>query len=142
MEWTAWEESVPYDWNKNPWLPPGFETWPFWQFSSSAPGEEHGVGSSLVDVNVFNGTPAQMHKWLNKTPEPPPDADEYFVWQTPVRIRTEPSFGNTWRGLNVTVGEKYPVLEKRTTSGYLWIRHHKGWSATYADLGWGEFVEE
>ena len=38
--------------------------WDLWQWTSSADGEQAGVGSEFVDRNVYNGTIEQMKRWL------------------------------------------------------------------------------
>ena len=38
--------------------------WDLWQFSNQADGAEYGVQSTFVDINVFNGTGADMDEWL------------------------------------------------------------------------------
>ena len=38
--------------------------WDLWQFTSKADGAEYGVQSEFVDMNVYNGTCAEMDEWL------------------------------------------------------------------------------
>ena len=40
------------------------------QYTKTGDGSEHGVDSTYVDLNVFNGTPEDMDKWLGITEEP------------------------------------------------------------------------
>jgi len=42
--------------------------WLFWQHTKEGNGAEYGVGSEFVDLNVFNGTVAELDDWLNIEP--------------------------------------------------------------------------
>jgi hypothetical protein len=51
------------------------EDWRFWQYDDRAMwgrGYEFGFGSKGGDLDVFNGTVAQLQAWANSTPLPPP----------------------------------------------------------------------
>ena len=54
------------------------EDWKLWQYTDQGNGAEYGVGSTRVDLNVFNGTVEEMDDWLNIPPvvEPPTDCCE------------------------------------------------------------------
>ena len=51
-------------------LTPGFASWRFWQFAGDVSGFEGCSGS--IDLNVYNGTTAQLYDWLGFTPTTPP----------------------------------------------------------------------
>ena len=38
--------------------------WVLWQYTNTGKGGDHGVGSAAVDLNVYNGTVAQMKQWI------------------------------------------------------------------------------
>jgi GH25 family lysozyme M1 (1,4-beta-N-acetylmuramidase) len=95
--WTLW--SV----DKEPSMPKQRATWDIWQITEAANSAEWGAGSAGVDLNVYNGTPAQMAAWLElstddepdpvpvPTPIPPlPDEPEpeAQVWQATVTSET------------------------------------------------------
>ena len=42
--------------------------WKFWQYTSEGDGTEYGVGSTHVDLNVFNGTVEELDAWLGIEP--------------------------------------------------------------------------
>jgi GH25 family lysozyme M1 (1,4-beta-N-acetylmuramidase) len=77
-EWSPWTPAVAY-----------FKgAWKMWQYSADENGavslgkNKHGVESHAVDLDVFNGTVAEMDTWLGiggsapePQPEPEPDAD-------------------------------------------------------------------
>ena len=50
--------------------------WKFWQYTSEGDGTEYGVGSTHVDLNVFNGTVEELDAWLGLEEEPPIDCCE------------------------------------------------------------------
>lgn len=52
--------------------------WTFWQWESKGneKGEEYGVGSVDIDLDVFNGTTEELDEWLGITVQPPTDCDE------------------------------------------------------------------
>jgi len=50
------------------------EDWDFWQYSKEGDGKSHGVGSTFVDLNVFNGTVEELKEYLkNEVIVPLPD---------------------------------------------------------------------
>jgi len=63
--------------------------WRIWQWASEinyvGHGHEYGCGGNSVDLNVFNGTVADMRAWLKlctpppPTPPPPPPVGQYIV---------------------------------------------------------------
>ena len=77
-EWPLW---IAQYWNephrdKNPGLPRGVTEWKFYQYSADAPpngkGKEYGVGSTNIDLNVYNGTVAELREWLGLDKEKGP----------------------------------------------------------------------
>ena len=57
--------------SRDPWLPPSVTEWKFWQYSADIPpnnkGQAYGVQSQNIDLNVYNGTVADLHAWLGLT---------------------------------------------------------------------------
>lgn len=47
---------------KEPNIPTNWKTWEFWQVSDRGDGHFHGVESSRVDINYFNGTQEEFNK--------------------------------------------------------------------------------
>ena len=87
-EWPLWIAQYPYlGWNErlaeiplrpdiwNPRTPAGRSDWSFWQYSAKGKGKDWGVESWDVDLNVYDGTVAELHNWLALTPEPPEETD-------------------------------------------------------------------
>ena len=93
-DWPLWIAQWPYpgwkeeltrvrtDNSLSPWLPKGRRDWTFWQYSADGNhrGADFGVKSRDVDLNVFNGTVAELYAWAGveleiptePAPEPPP----------------------------------------------------------------------
>lgn len=75
--WPLWIAQYPYpNWNEyldrirtqttiQPWLPKGRRDWSLWQYSAdgNSKGAHFGVKSRHVDLNVFNGSVDELHKW-------------------------------------------------------------------------------
>lgn len=80
--WLAQYWYVP-DPNKNPSMPKGRTDWRIWQYTSKGNGTQYGVSRpTACDLNVFNGTVAEMRSWLglDSTPPPPdPPANKKMV---------------------------------------------------------------
>jgi GH25 family lysozyme M1 (1,4-beta-N-acetylmuramidase) len=84
-DWMAdWPFWVAQYWNephrdRDPGLPRGRKDWKFYQYSADVPpnrkGKEYGVGSTNIDLNVYNGTVEELRSWLGldveKEPEEP-----------------------------------------------------------------------
>jgi GH25 family lysozyme M1 (1,4-beta-N-acetylmuramidase) len=50
----------------NPTVPKSMtQGWKFWQWSDIGPGAAYGVGSKSLDLNVFNGTVADLQAWAH-----------------------------------------------------------------------------
>lgn len=93
-DWPLWIAQYPYpSWNEyldrirtqttiQPWLPKGRKVWKLWQYSAdgNAKGAEFGVKSRHVDLNVFNGTLAELKIWAAV------DQDEHSAPQQPQKI--------------------------------------------------------
>ncbi|MEK6222935.1 MAG: GH25 family lysozyme [Chloroflexota bacterium] len=79
--WNDYLLKVPTDVDIQPLLPKGRDDWRMWQYSAdgNTQGSRFGVASRDVDLNVFNGSVAELHAWaqLDKDiPDPqtqPPD---------------------------------------------------------------------
>lgn len=54
-----------------PRMPARKSEWLIWQYTDNGKSRAYGCGANEVDVNVFNGTVADMRTWL-KLDEPPP----------------------------------------------------------------------
>lgn len=49
--------------------------WKIWQYDCNGQGglgHQYGVGSAGLDLNVFNGTVDDLHKWVGNVPQPAP----------------------------------------------------------------------
>jgi GH25 family lysozyme M1 (1,4-beta-N-acetylmuramidase) len=115
--WYAW--SV----NKEPSLPPGMKPWDFWQITEKGKGTDWGVMSGDVDVNVYNGTPAQLYARLKigaPTEEPPTQPPPVVI--PPTDPETLPE---TWTGSVVTFGRlkvrSYPQATDATDTGHRFL---------------------
>lgn len=70
---------IPPNPDGNPVVPVGRTGgWDFWQYTSAGGGVEWGAGRPIsLDLNVFNGTPSDLRRWLgiseNPVPDPEPD---------------------------------------------------------------------
>ena len=65
------------DRDKTPGLPEGVTEWSFWQYSADGNnlGDVYGVGSRSIDLDVFNGTEAELRKFVGaKKGKPKPAA--------------------------------------------------------------------
>ena len=65
----------------NPQLPLGWNTWAFWQYDVIYGGQRYGVQSERLDVDLFNGTEADLKAYVDSyhQPEPPePPSDDCF----------------------------------------------------------------
>ena len=76
--WTAQWFYTPNP-NGTPSMPPGRTAgWTFWQYTDQGNGPLYGVSRpTACDLDVFNGTPAQLRDWLKiEEPTNPPDQGE------------------------------------------------------------------
>ena len=76
--------------NGTPKLPTGRTTWKIWQYTDSGMGKDlYGVArNGACDLNVYNGSVAEMRAWLGvggSTPPPAGDVDTPFPGVTRVR---------------------------------------------------------
>jgi lysozyme len=55
-----------------PTVPAPWTRWALWQWSSTGDGPAHGVSSSRIDLNHFNGDAADFAAWAAGTAQPPP----------------------------------------------------------------------
>jgi len=101
-EWPLWIAQWPYyGWNDvmynvplteewQPRLPAGTVDWKIWQYSAdkNKKGPENGIMKKYawsvapsVDMDVYNGTPAEMMEWFNVTqpPTPPPPSNTFPI---------------------------------------------------------------
>lgn len=74
--WMAWPNEPIDEQTTEPYLPKKRKAkdWTFWQHSyNNLVGHEWGVGSADVDLDVFNGTVADLRTWLGLDVVTPPD---------------------------------------------------------------------
>jgi GH25 family lysozyme M1 (1,4-beta-N-acetylmuramidase) len=64
------------DRNKKPALPDAVTEWMFWQYSADGNnmGAAYGVGSKHLDLDVFNGSVEELHKWAGVKRAAKPEA--------------------------------------------------------------------
>jgi hypothetical protein len=90
--WFAWPSSTPPSASRiRPWA-----HWTFWQW---------GVVKG-VDADRFNGTPAQLNKWIARylpKPSPPPEEDEDMIMVEPARDQVPA--GTAWPGVFLLFGD-------------------------------------
>jgi GH25 family lysozyme M1 (1,4-beta-N-acetylmuramidase) len=154
--WFAWyPDTIPVNTRDNfqPPLPPGRKSWSLWQFS---PGESNdfgtplGIGRRGVDVNVFNGTVADMRLWLgmDDAPEVPPEVEEppvedevppviippslpvaaRVIATSGVNLRTEPRVSSTNKIGAFPQGTDIVITKVvRQTDGAVWAEVSGGW---------------
>jgi len=89
--WYAWPSLIA----PVPILPTGRSTWTFWQYRWDGPLAEWGNGIPC-DVNVYNGTVAQLNTWAGVTPPPAEEPGMKIIEGTVivdgrVNIRQSPS---------------------------------------------------
>lgn len=61
-----------------PTLPKAWSDWVFWQYSDKGDGKAHGVGSTYIDMNHFNGDENKFNN-LFKTNVPPTQTDYQII---------------------------------------------------------------
>jgi lysozyme len=54
-----------------PRIPKPWETWCFWQYTDKGPGKALGAESYGLDMNLFNGTVADLRTWAGLEPPAP-----------------------------------------------------------------------
>lgn len=67
--------------NKQPGLPKSRKSWNLWQYTSNGDGTKYGMArSAACDLNVFNGSVADMRAWLGlgNSPVPPPPVPQPY----------------------------------------------------------------
>lgn len=74
---------VPDPQTMSPRMPPSRQDWIIWQYAGgehNTLGKQYGIGNTGVDVNVFNGTSAELRTWADAENIPPvailPSRDE------------------------------------------------------------------
>lgn len=117
--------------DKDPALPAWMTTWRLWQITASAfTGASFGVQSKEVDVDVYNGTPAEMSAWLGITSQPPvePEPPPIVVEPPPTDPDPEPEL-QMWEGEIISttrmIVRSAPVVAETTKTGlYLYYSQH------------------
>lgn len=75
-----------------PLVPPPWNTWLIWQFTSSGDGNSYGVESKGIDLNYFNGDEAEFNKLINKE-NAMPQYKVTVVWPNGANIKNNPNTG-------------------------------------------------
>ena len=148
-QWFAQYWNVP-DPNKEPALSPKLKRWDIWQYTQYGDSNEYRDGTlwrhyGSPDLNVFNGTPAEMDVWLGiEGDEPPPDPPPIIIppqestmqvtAKVKVNIRADHStasadVGDFAAGQVADVLELYPASVPANTEQ--WARIAGGWVAVY-----------
>lgn len=139
-----------YWWNPspdaNPGMPRNRKDWKIYQYACErnfpGHGHEYGCGGNSVDLNVYNGTVADMRSWLNLLPDtapippappipaPPVGAERYKVLPSALNIRESPSvYADLVAALHAgDVVEAVPVTQVKREDGSVWLHHSRGWS--------------
>ncbi len=126
-----------------PYLPQGWDSWLFWQYTDEGPGAKFGVASQRIDLDWFNGSLRALFALANMDlPEatwwrqnrlermlgfatgedeqpPAPEQRRVTVWL--LRVRSGPGLGYDTVGL-VRQGDVVTVYEKRSGDGLEWGR--------------------
>jgi len=68
-----------------------FPTWKFWQYTDKGLGADYGVSSGNIDLDRFNGSLVDLHRFCGLTPPvvPPPADDSADLWEVVGRLTTE-----------------------------------------------------
>jgi GH25 family lysozyme M1 (1,4-beta-N-acetylmuramidase) len=121
--WVArYSSTLDHPWGDGNYQPNGWDDWRFWQWSADGNGRGHefGASSNAIDIDYFNGTPAQFDAWIGiDTGEYP-----YLVRVTNENnsvLREYPAGG---RYLGVAMlGDMLGVLERdESADGAVWLR--------------------
>jgi lysozyme len=96
IDWSKYDLWVA-SYDKTPYLPPGWKTWRFWQYSDT--GKVPGI-SGGCDMNYFNGTYAQLKSYCSGNTAAPAvtNALEARVSVARLNVRNGPSKSNTILG--------------------------------------------
>ncbi|MDP1624421.1 MAG: GH25 family lysozyme [bacterium] len=156
-KWPLWIAQY-YNWpfgteNRNPAMPSGRTDWSIYQFQcerNQFPGQSrsYGCGARFIDLDVYNGTVADMRAWLRldeaTTPPVVPPVDKPKVAQVMVsslRVRAGPGTNfDVVHGL--AFGARVKVYEVKNIAGDQWAKLGEGnWIAMlYKGLRLAEFV--
>jgi hypothetical protein len=113
-KWPLWIAHPRKDLRRDakPGLPQDAKKWRIWQYAWADKGEEYGVRSDKIDLNVYNGTKEDLRSWLK------PDEEE-----KPVKpIEAIDDGGYTWEQLINAVRE---VGDTHDEPWERWIRKAK-----------------
>jgi GH25 family lysozyme M1 (1,4-beta-N-acetylmuramidase) len=91
----GWENGYPlwvanYTSADSPTMPRAWQTWLFWQFTSTGGGNLYGTTGSNIDQNWFNGSFSDLQAYANSLPAPAPPAPSPTPAPTPVPPPTIP----------------------------------------------------
>jgi GH25 family lysozyme M1 (1,4-beta-N-acetylmuramidase) len=105
--------------------------WKLWQYTDKAMGTQYGVSrDGACDLNVYNGSVAQMRAWLDlETIEPPNNGGSMHYGKIKVftNIRNSPPGGSYVDIGDLNAGDTVTADEVRQVNGYPWW-HLKSWS--------------
>lgn len=107
-----------YNTIENPPVPLPWKEWTFWQYSSNGPGGSYGSESLRVDLNYFNGTLADLHRFAsNAAPADPqnrlPNYEERLETLEHMLSSLEPVFTETYANLE----KRVTTLEEQQITG-------------------------
>jgi GH25 family lysozyme M1 (1,4-beta-N-acetylmuramidase) len=99
-----------YTTREEPPIPSDWTTWTFWQFSNTGSGQEYGAESRFIDLNRFNGTDEDLHRYFRAEPRPEPTTIKLAV---DANVRTQPKrMAGTVIGNGVTsAGKEFEYIE-------------------------------
>lgn len=135
--WTTGEPLLPYDWS----VPN--KTYRIHQYSSKGDGDMHGVSSTYIDLDGYNGSVQDFNSEFN-TAIPEPEPEEYMKVRSiydNLRVRNAPVNGIVKDYM--MAGNTTEALEEYVTGNDLWIRvGFKQWCAMLvAGKQYLEYVE-
>lgn len=87
-----------------PLIPRPWNTWTFWQYTESAPGDKYGVESGSIDLNWFDGTVEDLYRRfeISNLEDPPKDEEEKelmykvtVVWEDGASEKKNPNTGGS-----------------------------------------------
>jgi hypothetical protein len=127
----------------SPIVPAPWQRWTLWQWSNSGDGPRYGLQSARVDMNRFNGTPAEYAEWLKVEAVP---VDVAALIRADAATRPAPTW-NPGHALPLAAlrdgyypfGEEYDITAGGVTYRYIRAQSGSGLRRAYwAKVGdWG-----
>ncbi len=120
-----------------PRVPKGWGAWDWWQHTSQGDGPAYGAESRYIDLNVYNGTEAEMRARYPAIAQPPPAGDIFPSWTHRVIIPELPVRERPWRDgpaprvvFTLGQGSRVEILQRDGDWGRLglgqWVRLREG----------------